>query len=125
LSVGKVAFAGKDLFTNEAIFSILPNARYELRFFFYSLPNQILRNANENIYGAKILNQKLIKSAKILVPPLPEQKAIVAHIETETQKIDTRLALIAKELSLVEEYKNALIAEAVTGKIDLRNWQPA
>jgi type I restriction enzyme S subunit len=53
------------------------------------------------------------------VPPKTEQSQIVAYIETTTQKIDRTIATIAKELDLVAEYKTALIAEAVTGKICL------
>ncbi|GAB1419506.1 hypothetical protein MASR2M12_22710 [Bacteroidales bacterium] len=58
LSVGRVGFNTVDCYTNEAIFSIDPNGSANLNFFYYSLPEQIIKNANENIYGAKILNQE-------------------------------------------------------------------
>jgi len=47
---------------------------------------------------------------------------IVSHIEKETAIINTTIFTIEKEIALVEEYKTALIAEAVTGKIDVRGY---
>lgn len=64
-----------------------------------------------------------MKSAKIPVPPISEQKEIFNFIQTETTKIEKTITTIAKEITLVEEYKTALIAEAVTGKIDVREFE--
>lgn len=114
LSVGKVAFANSDMFTNEAIFSVLPNENYCLNFFFYSLPNQILKNASENIYGAKILNQALIKSAKIVFPPLPEQQKIAKFLDYKTTKIDRFIRKKKQLIKLLNEQKTGIINDAVT-----------
>ena len=64
-----------------------------------------------------------MKSAKIPVPPKEEQKEIFNHIKTEISKITKTITTIEIEISLVEEYKTALIAEAVTGKIDVREYE--
>lgn len=63
-----------------------------------------------------------MKKAQIPVPPLTEQTAIVSHIEKETSIITKTIATIEKEITLVQEYKTVLIAEAVTGKIDVRDF---
>lgn len=60
---------------------------------------------------------------KLPVPPLEEQKAIVQHIEQETAQINTVIQTIEKEIALTQEYRVALIAEAVTGKIDVRAYE--
>lgn len=52
-----------------------------------------------------------------------EQAAIVSHIEKETAKLNQAIATIEKEITLVQEYRTALIAEAVTGKIDVTNYE--
>jgi type I restriction enzyme S subunit len=52
-----------------------------------------------------------------------EQTAIVSHIEKETAIINKTIATIEKEIALVQEYRTALIAEAVTGKIDVRGYE--
>jgi len=59
----------------------------------------------------------------LVIPPTEEQTQIVNFIEIETTKITKTIATIEKEISLVEEYKTALIAEAVTGKIDVRDFE--
>ena len=122
LTVGKVAFAGCDLYTNEAIISILPNDKDNLQFYYYLLPEILTYNSRENIYGAKLLNQGLIKNSYLILPPPEEQKIIVAFLDRETAKIDT---LIAKQGGLIEalkEYRTTLISEVVTGKIDVREY---
>jgi type I restriction enzyme S subunit len=53
---------------------------------------------------------------KVLVPPIEEQQQIVSHIKTETATIDTAIAKAEREIELIREYKEAMIAEAVMGK---------
>ena len=64
-----------------------------------------------------------MKKAQIPIPPLPEQIAIVSYVEKETATINKTIAAIEKEIALVQEYRTALIAEAVTGKIDVRGYE--
>ena len=118
LSVGKVAFAGKDLYTNEAIFSVLPNADYIISFLYYLFPISVIQNASVNIYGAKILNQELIKSSYLLMPELEEQEKIADFLDYKTQQIDL---LIEKKKALIEnlnEQRIAVITQAVTKGLD-------
>ncbi|MGB8347087.1 MAG: restriction endonuclease subunit S [Ktedonobacteraceae bacterium] len=56
----------------------------------------------------------------VSIPPLSEQQAIVAYLDRETAKIDTLIARVRKGIAKVQEYSAALIAAAVTGKIDVR-----
>jgi len=51
------------------------------------------------------------------VPPLAEQRAIVAHIATETAKLDALRASAERTIALLKERRSALISAAVTGKI--------
>lgn len=52
-------------------------------------------------------------------PTIEEQKQIVSHIKTETATIDTAIAKAEREIELIREYKEAMIAEAVMGKRNL------
>ncbi len=118
LSVGRVGFNTIDCYTNEAIFAIDPNSSANLHFFYYSLPEQIIKNANENIYGAKILNQELIKNAFLVVPPPKEQTAITNYLDRKTAEIDELIADKKRLLELYEEEKTAIINQAVTKGIN-------
>ena len=114
LSVGQVAFADKDLYTNEAISSFENNENVCLGFLFYSASLCIIKNANTNIYGAFILNQELIKNATIVYPPFAEQKAIANYLDTATAKIDEAIAQQQKMIDLLNERKQIIINNAVT-----------
>lgn len=122
LSVGQVAFAKENIYTNEAIASFLESDKCNLKFLFYS-SLLIVNNANENIYSAKILNQNLIKNAFIVFPPLQEQKVISDYLDKRCELIekiiDNKNSLIRK----LEEYKKTLISFAVTGQIDVRDYE--
>ena len=54
-----------------------------------------------------------IRNVSIPFPPILEQVKIVQNIKKETARIDHVIATMEKEIQLVEEYKTALIAEAV------------
>ena len=61
---------------------------------------------------------------EVCVPPLPEQAAIVRFLDHADRRI--RLYIRAKEklIALLEEQKQAIIHEAVTGRIDVRTGWP-
>lgn len=62
-------------------------------------------------YGSRL------KNVILPIPPVEEQKQIIEHILTETKTIDTAIAKAEREIELIKEYKEAMIAEAVMGKI--------
>ena len=116
LSTGKVAFAGKDLFTNEAIASFLPNNPC-LCFLKYS-SYLISFAANENIYGAKLLNASLIKNALMVFPPISVQEKIASFLEEKTSVIDSLIQKNEKSIELLQDYRKSVISEAVTKGLD-------
>jgi type I restriction enzyme S subunit len=54
------------------------------------------------------------------VPPPPEQAAIAAYLDSATIKLDALMAKVDEAIERLQEYRTALIAAAVTGKIDVR-----
>ena len=63
------------------------------------------------------LSQELLKNLTVLLPPGDEQKAIYEYLEEATGKIEESIALQAKQILNLKEYKISLINSAVTGKI--------
>ena len=57
----------------------------------------------------------------IPLPPLSEQKQIVDFLDRKTKQIDELIAAEQRKIELLKEYRQSLISEAVTGKIDVRN----
>lgn len=71
------------------------------------------------------LNKEDVKSIDFIFPPThEEQDAIIEFIKEETSNIDTLITKYQKQIDLMQEYRTALISQAVTGKIDVRDWKP-
>jgi type I restriction enzyme S subunit len=79
LSLGKVAFAGTDLYTNEAIMAITPRSERIVQndYLFYSLQSlDLLGQARQAVKG-KTVNKNILQRMPIIVPPVPVQERIV------------------------------------------------
>lgn len=77
---------------------------------------------NSSTYGAKMprADWTFVGAMRFLLPPLPEQNAIVEYLDTRTTKIDAAIAATRSEIELLREYRTRLIADVVTGKVDVR-----
>lgn len=69
------------------------------------------------------LNPSILGRMLIPVPPLTEQKSILVFLEGEILKFDNLMQYVETAIARLTEYRQALITSAVTGKIDVRNWQ--
>ncbi|MGE3151566.1 MAG: restriction endonuclease subunit S [Nitrospiraceae bacterium] len=66
------------------------------------------------------LNTGILKRVPLLLPPVKEQRAILAGIAEERRFIDSAVADTHREIALIREYRTRLIADVVTGKLDVR-----
>lgn len=67
------------------------------------------------------LNAEELGTAILLVPPLHEQAAIVAYLDKATADIDAAIGRARREIELLGEYRTRLIADVVTGQVDVRD----
>jgi len=68
----------------------------------------------ENVNGDKYANMSLP------VPPLEEQEAILHRSRGAIRPIETLVTQIQSEIALIQEYRTRLIADVVTGQLDVR-----
>lgn len=61
-----------------------------------------------------------LKSIPFFEPPIEEQKAIVAYIEDKCNKITSLISELEAEIEYLKEYKQKLIADCVTGQINVQ-----
>jgi type I restriction enzyme S subunit len=61
-----------------------------------------------------------VKELPLAVPPMVEQAAILASVFKKTNHVERATQLTASIIDLLQEYRSALITNAVTGKIDVR-----
>ena len=66
------------------------------------------------------INVADIKALIIAIPPGSEQHAIVRNLDAELQKFDRGIGDALREISFLREYRTRLIADVVTGKLDVR-----
>lgn len=70
------------------------------------------------------LNFEQLKNFDVPLPSEREQIKILDFIKKETSTIETLISKYQKQIELMQEYRTALISQAVTGKIDVREWKP-
>ena len=63
------------------------------------------------------LNSTQIGETKVTLPSIQEQQSIVSHINNQITKIDSQISKANRRIELLEELKQSIITEAVTGKI--------
>ncbi|EMF2449610.1 restriction endonuclease subunit S [Campylobacter upsaliensis] len=67
--------------------------------------------------GIGQISQDDIKNFKIPLPPLQEQKQIANFLDEKCEKINSAIEKTKRQITLIKEYKNTLINEAVCGRI--------
>ena len=76
-------------------------------------------------FGTQLnLNTDTVGDIFLPIPTADEMTIIVSFIDNQTQKIDYLISKYQKQIELMQEYRTALISQAVTGKIDVRDWKP-
>jgi type I restriction enzyme S subunit len=129
-TIGKIIRAninGESLFQNYRVGNFIPiNNSLTKDYLYWQLKSEFIQSQmrfHVRETGQPNIGKSDFRKIFIVVPPINEQHEIVNHIHKELGKIDLTISKIEKEISLTEEYRTALISEAVTGKIDVRNYK--
>ncbi len=112
----------------DKLYRLIPSSDVDRVYLTYFLRTPISRYQYEReATGAsgsmQNIGQATIKNLPIVVPSLEQQQKIVEFINHKTEHLDGMVAKIESAKSKLEEYRSSLITAAVTGKIDVRNWQ--
>ena len=97
-----------------------------LEYFHYAIRSKVYVNffaqASDGIrVGQWDLQMDKMKEIPFIVPPADEQVAIVEYIKETLPRYDVAINKLSAEVETLEEYKAKLIADVVTGKIDVRD----
>lgn len=113
---GNINYAQGKFWASEHAVVVTLNEGIELFWF-----GETLKVMNLNQYSQSAAQPGIsvdrIRALHMPFPPIEEQKQIVAHIKSETATIDTAISKAEREIELIREYKEAMISEAVMGKI--------
>ncbi|PMM44578.1 restriction endonuclease subunit S [Vibrio breoganii] len=92
----------------------------------FSFRNQLIRAffvKEMNLVTRASLSQELLKKLPVPFPPLEEQVKIAEFLCVQAERFQSLFDNAEKAVLLLKERRTALISAAVTGKIDVRNWQ--
>ena len=81
---------------------------------------QIERDARGSSGTMPKIAQSHVKSWRILRPPIDEQKHIVSSIHRDCAPPDTAILYLESEIRLLHEYRERLVTDVVTGRLDVR-----
>lgn len=117
-TVGKVASCDFEASSNQQINAIMCNDRLDYKFATYCLlmEQRIIRETT-NFVTLPILNQSSTGLINIVVPPKSEQQQIVSYLDGEMEKFDTAISNCQRQITLLQERKQIIINEVVTGKV--------
>ena len=104
-------------------FNSLMNVEYAANFILGYQDSLLLEWTKE---GATVesIEYEYLSGSLFPVPPIKEQETIINYIKDYLVKLDALVANANKATNLLLERRTALISAAVTGKIDVRDWQP-
>jgi type I restriction enzyme S subunit len=97
--------------------------KVDIRFLYYFLltTTERLRTEMKQGGGQPNLNTGIVKEISLALPPNDEQRQVVRFLEAEILKLDSLRAHVERTIALLKERRDALIAAAVTGQIDVRD----
>jgi len=99
------------------------NIKLDINYLYHYVSNPYLYAAMGKSNTQKNIYLDEVKNMMVTVPPRCEQVAIVKHIESSQFKYDGLMQSANSAIKLMQERRTTLISAAVTGKIDVRNWQ--
>ena len=123
-SFGKVNYSSSPVFAIDTTFFIdARSSLANLRWIYYLLGQLCLDQVTKDsaIPG---LDREDVYASRVPVPPLAEQAAIARYLDEADQRIRRCIQAKEKLVKLLEEQRQALVNEAVTGRVDVRNGQP-
>jgi type I restriction enzyme S subunit len=103
-----------------AFLDLHPEASKNFLYYCLSSLTAMYRDRIKQGSGQPNLNTDIVKSTEITFPPRAEQQQIVTHIERASEEVNALMAKVASSIEKLHEYRTALIATAVTGRIDVR-----
>ena len=116
-TIGKVGILGIKTATNQACCVLPANKHMIAKYTFYEFlacKPALLVSAIGG--GQPNISQDTIRKQKIAVPPIEDQKSIADYLDKKCVTIDSSISKAQYQVELLQEYKQSLITEVVTGK---------
>lgn len=97
--------------------------RVRSRFLAFQLNSFALRHyliSRANVVTMATVAQDILASCPVMLPLMSEQDRLLQLIDSECERADAAIDRASREIALLREYRTRLIADVVTGKVDVR-----
>lgn len=121
-TIDKPQFIEEPFWTVDTLFYTEIHEDVSPKYLFY-LSTLIPFNLLQESSAVPSMTQDKLHNVFLTKPIKEEQNKIVKHIENEMNKMDLLISKAKESIQKLKEYRQSLISEAVTGKIDVRDWQ--
>lgn len=123
VGVGKVFHYANGRFDyHQRVYKISDFSHVLGRFFFHyfrsTLGNEVFQGTAKSTVDS--LRLPMLQDFRVAVPPLSEQVPIIEYLDKGNAGIDDAIAGARRQIDLLREYRTRLIADVVTGKLDVR-----
>jgi type I restriction enzyme S subunit len=119
--VGNVAIASIELCTNQGCKALVANVSVIKPHFAFAVMSILQPELQSLATGTTFeISTTKISTVAIPLPPLSEQELIVAYLEDATRNLDAAIEGQRYDIDLLRECRTSLIADVVTGKLDVR-----
>jgi type I restriction enzyme S subunit len=128
-TVGKVAYISRNLgcATINPSLVLLKGIKLNPEFLLFALMASSIQESirsQTSSTAIPMISQEQIGNYFLTVPDTKEQVMIVEYLKKMIRSLENQFELAQRMVELLKERRTALISAAVTGKIDVRNWQP-
>ena len=121
-TIGKTAITKQPCSCNQQINVLVPNSKIQGEFLLFCLlmMKHFITKCGK-FTTLPIVNQDDTKTLRIPAPSIDVQAEILQFIAEKTTTLDLAISRAKSEISLIHEYRTRLIADVVTGKVDVRD----
>jgi type I restriction enzyme S subunit len=117
-TIGKLGILTIDAATNQAVCGIFVPEGVETKYLFYFLLQHRPELIKQGAGGAQPnISQGIIRDIEVPLPPLSEQRRIVARIEELFSRLDAGVAALRHAKAQLQRYRQSVLAAAVTGQL--------
>ena len=123
---GSIGVSDSDGMGTSVYHCCTPTGDYNVYYYAYLIRQMALSGFIQSLYKgirerSSDFSFPVFGNQYLIIPPSDEQQAIVAYIEEKCEKIDKLASELQSEIDYLKEYKQRLIADCVTGQINVQN----
>lgn len=128
-SLGKTALVREDIgpaTINPSLVLLSSIEINEIFLYYYLISNSCLAYINllNTATAVPMISQNQIENIFVPIPPMEEQSKIASYLDKKVIEISHSIDQVSFQIDNFKAYKSSIITEAVTGKVDLRDWKP-